>query len=312
MSRFENSNKKSLLALSLTLILWGCSGDGSSGGTSGGSGNIISCDVKSDIAGASTETCTEIQESSPAASVFKQTCESQNIAGVSTATIGSGCPATQGKCTIGEQTTYYYGEAAKYVQCAETTSPESTTPVANNVFSCQVKNTNTNICSEISQNSASATTFQAGCNMQKGSFGTGCPVSTKKCQSGEEVLYFYDTSDLLKSCDELLNEGIKNSDQPTISGDKVSFLYMATYGNATDTIYCYEFSASDPSLTSSISAETNICNSSAQESDELAQFSCIIGIGCPSTTKKVCSVSKNALTYFYDGDESTPCPNEDY
>ncbi len=128
-----------------------------------------------------------------------------------------------------------------------------------------------------------------------------------------KFLYFYDTGDLLKTCDELLNEEAKNPYPPTISGDKVSFVYMATYGDATDIIYCDEFSASDPSLADDISVETYTCNNSAQESDELVQISCIMGTGCPAPAKKVCSISKNALTYLYeDGDESMPCPCGDY
>ena len=113
----------SIAAVSVVCLgLFGCGGDGdgsSGGAVSGGSGKVVSCNVKTSQAGYEAESCTEVPESSPAAEPFKQACGNQSVAGVTTTTVGSGCPAAQKKCTIGEQTVYYYGEAAKYAQCAD-------------------------------------------------------------------------------------------------------------------------------------------------------------------------------------------------
>jgi len=168
--------KFSITAVSVVCLgLFGCGGewDDSSGGpVSGGSGKVISCDVKTSQAGIEAETCSEIPESSPIAETFKQICETQSVAGVSTATVGTGCPAAQKKCTIEYQTIYYYGEAAKFATCADNgndscfsgnsgSSNNSVSAQTGNVYSCSVKEYGESICIEIPTSSKKATELQA-------------------------------------------------------------------------------------------------------------------------------------------------------
>ena len=295
----------SIAAVSVVCMgLFGCGGDGdgsSGGAVSGGSGKVVSCDVKTSQAGYEAESCTEVPESSPAAEPFKQACGNQSVAGVTTTTVGSGCPAAQKKCTIGEQTVYYYGEAAKYAQCADVgndsgSSNNSGTAQTGKVYSCNINDIFGNYCMEISESTPDATTFQANCNLSGGTFGTGCPVSTKKCPDDKMVTYFYDAVDLVKSCDELMFGASNSGDGklPTISGTKVSLYYVVSEGGAQST-YCLEY-GSESSSSRIIAAEKANCN----EMNEYSSVSCKIGTGCPSSAKICGSELTGGLKYFYD------------
>lgn len=295
----------SIAAVSVVCMgLFGCGGDGdgsSGGAVSGGSGKVVSCDVKTSQAGYEAESCTEVPESSPAAEPFKQACGNQSVAGVTTTTVGSGCPAAQKKCTIGEQTVYYYGEAAKYAQCADVGNDSGSsnnfgTAQTGKVYSCHVKDSYGNFCAEISETTPDASSFQASCNLSGGTFGTGCPVSTKKCPDDKTVTYFYDTDDLMKSCNELMF-GVPDSGVevlPTISGTKVSLYYKRSDGGVMST-YCLEYGTGSSS-SRIIAAEKANCN----ELNEYSTITCTIGTGCPSSTKICGSELTGGLKYFYD------------
>ena len=298
------------------LGLFGCGGDGdgsSGGGVGGGSGNVVSCDVKTGQAGLEVESCTEIPESSPIAETFKQSCGTQSVAGVSTATVGTGCPTAQKKCTVGEQTIYYYGEAANYAPCADAGNDSGSnnsgssngSAQAGKVYSCHVNDSYYgNSCAEISESTPSASDFQAECSLLGGTFGTGCPVSTKKCPNDKVVTYFYDAADLKKSCGELMSGDTDSGEEklPTISGTKVSLYYVRTDSGVKST-YCIEYGTGSTSSTI-IAAEKANCN----EFNEYESITCTIGNGCPSSTKICGSEWTGGLKYFYDqSDMSKSC-----
>lgn len=226
----------SIAAISVVCLgLFGCGGDGDSssgGAVGGGSGKVVSCDVKTSQAGYEAESCTEVPESSPAAEPFRQSCGSQNAAGVTTATVGSGCPAAQKKCTIGEQTIYYYGEAANYAQCADVGDVGNGSGLPNssgssdNSGSAQTGNgkvsflyvetyldETTSYCNEFNEgaseisdetllcdfaNAGTDSRVQTSCKI-----GAGCPASTKVCSYyGDGLRYYYGQ----------LEKGVKCSD----------------------------------------------------------------------------------------------------
>ena len=73
----------SIAAVSVVCLgLFGCGGDGdgsSGGAVSGGSGKVVSCDVKTSQAGYEAESCTEVPESSPAAEPMGKRPSTRNV-----------------------------------------------------------------------------------------------------------------------------------------------------------------------------------------------------------------------------------------
>lgn len=242
--------KLSIAAISVICLgLFGCSGDdngstGAGGAVSGDSGKVVSCDIKTSQAGYEAESCTEIPESSPIAETFKQNCSSQNTAGVSTAKVGTGCPAAQKKCSIGDQTVYYYGDAANFAQCSDDGNGSNATnnsgksnnsgssnnsgnsnggdhlpTLSGTIVSLYYVRSDTGVestyCLEYGTESSSARIIgaeKANCNELDEyesiscTIGTGCPYSKKVCGSEFTggLKYFYDKSDISKSCANLM------------------------------------------------------------------------------------------------------------
>ena len=116
--------RKALLAIAVVtaagFAFYGCddsssAGSGGSGGS--GSGSVVSCYVELP-GGEGSASCSEVPTSYPTTDKFRETCESQNVEGVSKATIGSGCPAGGKKCDQGGGIfAYYYGAAAEANSC---------------------------------------------------------------------------------------------------------------------------------------------------------------------------------------------------
>lgn len=79
----------------------------------------------------------------------------------------------------------------------------SNATISGNVYSCKAVSSGHSYCGEISQSSSEVNDFRAGCNEERGTLGTGCPASSKKCQFDELLIYFYDSGDITKSCEEL-------------------------------------------------------------------------------------------------------------
>ena len=79
----------------------------------------------------------------------------------------------------------------------------SNATITGSVYSCKAVSSGHSYCGEISQSSSEVNDFRAGCNEERGTLGTGCPASSKKCQFDELLIYFYDTADMAMSCEEL-------------------------------------------------------------------------------------------------------------
>lgn len=117
--------KKMLLAvfsIGLAAMLSACGDDDSS---SGGSGNLISCDMTMSMSFAGvTQTsrwCGEGPNSSENASELKKECVSMEDEGFSVkAEIGSGCPSGAKKiCDDEDGRLYYYDDGADLLSCDE-------------------------------------------------------------------------------------------------------------------------------------------------------------------------------------------------
>lgn len=119
--------RKALLAIAVVTAVcfafYGCDDSASSGsdetgsGSGSGSGSVVSCYVELP-GGNGSASCSEVPTSYRTTDKFKETCEAQNIEGVSKATFGSGCPAGGKKCDQGGGiVAYYYGAAAEVNSC---------------------------------------------------------------------------------------------------------------------------------------------------------------------------------------------------
>lgn len=82
----------------------------------------------------------------------------------------------------------------------------SNATISGNVYSCKAVSSGHSYCGEISQTSSEVNDFMMGCNEEGGTLGTGCPTSSKKCLFDELLLYFYDSVDMAKSCEQLYEE----------------------------------------------------------------------------------------------------------
>lgn len=203
-------------------------------GQGSGSGSVVSCYVELP-GGDGSASCSEVPTSYKTTDKFKETCEAQNVTGYSKATFGSGCPAGGKKCDQGGGiVAFYYGAAAEVNSCLDEYTDDgydsydygggssydggygsydddynvdiqsgSNATISGSVYSCKATSSGHTYCGEISQSSSEVTEFQQGCNEEKGTFGTGCPTSTKKCKFDELLIYFYDSGDITKSCEEL-------------------------------------------------------------------------------------------------------------
>lgn len=205
-------------------------------GQGSGSGSVVSCYVELGDDGSAA--CSEVPTSYRTTDQFKETCNAQNIEGVSKATFGTGCPAGGKKCDQGGGiVAYYYGAAAEANSCLDeytgvdydsydnggssydggsytgeySYDPDddvnirsgSNATITGSVYSCKAVSSGHSYCGEISQSSSEVNDFRAGCNEERGTLGTGCPASSKKCQFDELLIYFYDTADMAMSCEEL-------------------------------------------------------------------------------------------------------------
>ena len=113
--------RKALLALAVvtaaSFAFYGCDDSSSAGGS--GSGSVVSCYVELP-GGDGSASCSEVPTSYSSIDRFKTTCESQNVEGVSKATVGSGCPSGGKKCDQGGGIfAYYYGAAAEVNTCLD-------------------------------------------------------------------------------------------------------------------------------------------------------------------------------------------------
>lgn len=118
--------KKIILALTtlgVAAMFTACGDDSSSGG----SGNLVSCDVKVSMSmlGFSMEshTCGEAPNTSANAAKIKEKCNTQSVSeeGVSSSVkIGTGCPGGAVlTCPDEDGTAYFYGDDMKGVTCDE-------------------------------------------------------------------------------------------------------------------------------------------------------------------------------------------------
>ena len=119
--------RKVLLAVAVvtaaSFAFYGCDDSASSGadgtGPGSGSGSVVSCYVELP-GGDGSASCSEVPTSYKTTDRFKETCEAQNVEGVSKATVGSGCPAGGKKCNQGGGIfAYYYGAAAEVNSCLD-------------------------------------------------------------------------------------------------------------------------------------------------------------------------------------------------
>jgi hypothetical protein len=177
--------------------------------------------------------------------LFKETCQAQNVEGFAKATVGTGCPSGGKKCDQGGGiVAYYYGPAAEVNSCLDeyddddygygddggsssydggtyydgdytvpddyygssTIQSGSDATISGSVYSCEATSSGHSYCGEISQSSSGVNDFMIGCNEEGGTLGTGCPTSSKKCLFDELLLYFYDSVDKAKSCEQLYEE----------------------------------------------------------------------------------------------------------
>ncbi len=115
--------RKALLAIAVvtavSFAFYGCDDSTSSGSDGTGSGSVVSCYVELP-GGDGSASCSEVPTYYKTTDKFKETCDAQNIEGVSKATFGSGCPAGGKKCDQGGGiVAYYYGAAAEVNSCLD-------------------------------------------------------------------------------------------------------------------------------------------------------------------------------------------------
>lgn len=219
-------------------------GSGKNSGSGSGSGSVVSCYVELP-GGNGSASCSEVPTSYKTTDQFKETCNAQNIEGFSKATFGTGCPAGGKKCDQGGGiVAFYYGAAAEVNSCLDEYtdddysysdnggsssydggsyydgdfsipddyygSPQiqsgSNATISGSVYSCKITSSGHSYCGEISQSSSEVSDFQIGCSEGNGTLGTGCSASSKKCQFDGVLLYFYDSADMAKSCEQLYEE----------------------------------------------------------------------------------------------------------
>ncbi|MBR6124961.1 hypothetical protein IKQ19_15430 [Candidatus Saccharibacteria bacterium] len=208
------------------------------------SGSVVSCYVELP-GGDGSASCSEVPTSYKTIDLFKETCQAQNVEGFAKATVGTGCPSGGKKCDQGGGiVAYYYGPAAEVNSCLDEyddddygygddggsssydggtyydgdyTVPDdyygspqiqsgSDATISGSVYSCEATSSGHSYCGEISQSSSGVNDFMIGCNEEGGTLGTGCPTSSKKCLFDELLLYFYDSVDKAKSCEQLYEE----------------------------------------------------------------------------------------------------------
>ena len=192
-------------------------------GSGSGSGSVVSCYLEMP-GGDGSASCSEVPTSYMTTDQFKETCNAQNIEGFSKATFGTGCPAGGKKCNQGGGiVAYYYGAAAEVNSCldeysddnsgsadSDYSSPKiksgSEATISGSVYSCKTVSSGHSYCGEISQLSSDVTDFQLDCSEENGTWGTGCPSSSKKCLFYDLLIYFYDSADMAKSCEQLYEE----------------------------------------------------------------------------------------------------------
>ena len=220
-------------------------GSGKNSGSGSGSGSVVSCYVELP-GGDGSASCSEVPTYYKTTDQFKETCNAQNIEGISKATFGTGCPAGGKKCDQGGGiVAYYYGPAAEVNSCLDEYddddygygddggsssydggsyydgdysipddyygSPQiqsgSNATISGSVYSCNMNSSGRSYCGEVSQSSSVVLEFQIGCSGGGGTLGTtGCTASSKKCQFDDVLLYFYDSADMAKSCEQLYEE----------------------------------------------------------------------------------------------------------
>ena len=207
-------------------------GSGKNSGSGSGSGSVVSCNVEY-LGGDGSGACSEVPTSYKSINQFKQTCEAQNVEGVSKATYGSGCPSGGKKCNQGGGiVAYYYGAAAEVNSCLDEYTDDdygsssynggsssydddddsseilsgSDATISGSVISCKVTSYGHSYCAEISQSSSDAAEFKSGCSGANGTLGTSCSSSSKKCLFDGVLLYFYDSGDMAMSCEQLYEE----------------------------------------------------------------------------------------------------------
>ena len=200
------------------------------------SGSVISCYVE--LGNDGSAACSEVPTSYLALDQFKETCNAQNMPGLSSTTLGSGCPSGGKKCDQGGGImAYYYGAAAEVNSCLDEYSSDdyssyngsyddddygsyvdnygssgvlsgSDAKITGSVYSCMASSSGHSYCGEISQSSSDddVADFKFSCSEEGGALGTGCPTTTKKCLFYDLLIYFYDSADIAKSCEELYEE----------------------------------------------------------------------------------------------------------
>ena len=189
------------------------------------SGSVVSCYVELP-GGDGSASCSEVPTSYKTIDLFKETCQAQNVEGFAKATVGTGCPSGGKKCDQGGGiVAFYYGAAAEVNSCLDEYSSDdygsyvdnygsscvqsgSDAKIAGDVYSCMASSSGHSYCGEISQSSSDddVADFKFSCSEEGGALGTGCPSTTKKCLIYDLLIYFYDSADIAKSCEELYEE----------------------------------------------------------------------------------------------------------